>query len=279
MRRGCRSRGPSTFPSSAVGITVSVVSHGHGAALLALLEQLARQRNPELQRLILTLNLPEPDIESELAAIAAAARFELRIVRNRVAAGFGANHNAAFALDTTAGTGPGSHFAVLNPDLRLARDPFPALLACLAAAPDAGCAYPRQLDSDGQAQDHERTLPTPLALLRRYTARKAGAPMAPMAPDWVNAAFLLFPAATFARLGGFDTHYHMYCEDVDLCLRLRLAGLRLLRCEQATVIHDAQRATRRSARHLLWHVASLWRLWHSSPYREFRRRRAQTPGF
>jgi GT2 family glycosyltransferase len=61
----------------------------------------------------------------------------------------------------------------------------------------------------------------------------------------------------------------MYCEDVDLCLRLQLAGYRLVEAPQARVVHDAHRASRRSLRHLVWHLRSLWRLWHSTPYQRF----------
>jgi len=66
-------------------------------------------------------------------------------------------------------------------------------------------------------------------------------------------------------MGGFDERYFMYCEDVDLCLRLRLAGLRLVRAP-VSVVHAGRGASRRSAVHLAWHVRSLLRLWCSRSF-------------
>ena len=40
------------------------------------------------------------------------------------------------------------------------------------------------------------------------------------------------------KLGGFDPSFFMYCEDVDLCWRLRLAGKEILYAPLAVVYHD-----------------------------------------
>lgn len=38
---------------------------------------------------------------------------------------------------------------------------------------------------------------------------------------------MLVRFSDFVRVNGFDQGYFMYCEDIDLCLRLSLAGVRL----------------------------------------------------
>jgi hypothetical protein len=40
----------------------------------------------------------------------------------------------------------------------------------------------------------------------------------------VAGMFMLLRREAFAQVGGFDERYFMYCEDFDLCARLRLAG-------------------------------------------------------
>ncbi|MEZ5605714.1 MAG: glycosyltransferase [Burkholderiaceae bacterium] len=247
-------------------ITASIVSHGHGAELGCLLADLAALREPALRRVIVTLNVPDATRPTDLRR--QAWPFDLQWIDNAQPLGFGANHNRAFARDQR--LGPSALFAVLNPDLRLRANPFAALLAALQADTRAGLAYPVQRDAAGRLQDHERRWPTPARLLARYLLGRRREVGAGQAPDWVNAAFLLLRRQAYAQVQGFDERYHMYCEDVDLCLRLQGAGWRLARADAAVVEHAGQRASHRRLRHLGWHLASLWRLWRSPAWRTAR---------
>ena len=245
-------------------LSVSVVSHGHGQAVCQLLEQISTLAPPTLHRVIVTANLPEP-------ALARLEQqpwpFDCRLQVNPAPLGYGANHNRAFALDAAAGK-PGEAFAVLNPDLHLQGDVLSTCLQALSASSQVGCVYPRQTDAGGRLQDYARRLPTPARLLARYAGRGRIECAPGQAPDWVSGAFLVLRRTAFAHVGGFDERYRMYCEDVDLCLRLQLAGWTLAQAD-ATVQHEAQRASHRRWQHLRWHLASLWRLWHSASYRAF----------
>lgn len=262
-------------------LCVSVISHGHGAEVRPLLDRLAAlppAPGLRLHRVVLTLNTPEPELAQSLRA-RTDWPFALTLIENPAPLGFGANHNQAFARDAQqAGGGGGGcdFFAVLNPDISwpAGHHPLAALHHALqAAGPRAGLAWPQQTDAQGRPQDHERLLPTPARLLRRYTpGLRAPEVPAGAAPHWVNAACLLLRRQAYAAVGGFDEGYHMYCEDVDLCLRLQNAGWRLVRADAATVVHGARRASRRDPRHFLWHVQSLWRLWHSPAWRQWHAR-------
>ena len=245
-----------------MSLAVSIVSHGHGAQVQALLQLLARTSSDSVQRVWITHNCPEP------LPVTVSWPFEVRSLHNSVPQGFGANHNQAFRHEQACAR-PAEFFAVLNPDLDWTQDPFAPLL-CAAAQPRAGCAYPVQVTPKGGRQDHQRSLPTPASLLRRYVAPDH---RLPPRIDWVNAACLLFPAVVFRDIGGFDEKFYMYCEDVDLCLRLQLQGYLLMETEEATVVHEAQRASHQQWRHCMWHLASLWRLWHSDAYRDYRLQR------
>ena len=86
--------------------------------------------------------------------------------------------------------------------------------------------------------------------------------------QWLlNQSALTAIESQMAEVGGFDERYHMYCEDVDLCLRLRGGGWRLARADAAVVEHAARRGSHRQWRHLGWHLRSLWRLWRSPAWR------------
>lgn len=244
-------------PDSRDWVAVSIVSHGHGPFVQRLLADLAVHCAGSVARVVLTHNLPEADPSPPVGGWP----FALEVRRNAQAAGFAANHNRALRGAREA------WLCVLNPDVRLCSgdtaNPFPALLHA-AQQPGVGCAYPQQLDLEGCIQDSERDLPTPLALVRRRLLGRHET-----RADWVNAACLVLPSAVWQQLGGFDERYFMYCEDVDLCMRVRLLGLGLQRAN-AQVIHAGTRASRRQLRHLAWHLASLLRLWRSRAYREGR---------
>lgn len=229
-------------PPSAPEITVSVVSHGHDVWLPLLLQDLAATAAGRVLRVVVTHNLPAAPLSG------AGLPFELVQIHNREPSGFGTNHNRAFAH------APGRFFCVLNPDMRLPdAELWPQMLA--AAASGVGAVTATLLNADGSVQDNLRAVVTPWSLWRRRILR-----LPEQRVDWFSASFLLLPAEAYRAVGGFDERYHMYCEDVDLCLRLQLAGWRLVR-SPAVAVHHAQRDSLRRWRPLWWHMRSLLRLW------------------
>lgn len=251
-------------------LAFSVVSHGHGAQVLQLLAQLTQLQRGLACRIWVTFNVEEPDLARALIQSDATWQglLDVRTICNVHPQGFGANHNQAFAREAQqADRAP--LFVVINPDISWNHDPWPAMLQTVAL-PGVGCVYPRQVDAQGCPQDHARGLPTPWSLVRRYLghARRESVP----SPDWANAALLLFHSTVYEQLNGFDESYHMYCEDVDICLRLQMAGYRLTEASGACVVHDARRASHRNVRHLNWHLRSLLRLWSSPAYRYYLQR-------
>lgn len=228
-------------------LTVSIVSHGHDAWLEPLLEQLARTSEGCIAEVRVTHNMPP-------TAVLDRRQWPFRLVElhNDHPQGFAANHNQALRDATT------PCVAVLNPDISAISEGFwPALLESVRQG--AGCAYPILLNSDGSVQDNARAVPTPWALLRRRLLHRQDRRV-----DWASAACWVIPQQLYQRLGGLDARYFMYCEDVDFCLRLQLAGHRLAQVPAARAVHAAQRSSLQGGRHLRWHLASLWRLWTSS---------------
>ncbi len=234
-------------------VCLSVVSHGQGALVRRLLSDLVELEPPSLGRVIITSNVPE-DVE-----LSAAASFAIEIVSNTTPAGFGRNHNAAF------GRCREPFFAVCNPDIRLNADPFPVLLEALAAG--RAVAAPAVVDPHGALEDSARRLLTPLDVLMRRFYRRVDRDE----PAWLAGMFLVFRSEAFRRLGGFDEKLFMYCEDADICARAVLESGGIAFCPQATVVHDARRASRRSFRPLRWHVASLLKFWFSPAFWAYRR--------
>lgn len=246
------------YPDGAGTLVVSMVSHGHAAHVTSLLHQLAEWSGACLARVVLTLNIPEPDMPP--AAPKGGWPFVLDIVRNPQPQGFGANHNQALA-------GAQENFVcVLNPDVVLLPEQGDVMdaLCRVAQTPGAGIAFPVQVNAAGLEQDSRRELTTPLSLLqRRLLGRKQ------VRMDWVNAACIVLPTQVWRAVEGFDERFFMYCEDVDLSLRVQLAGWRLV-AAPVCIVHAGQRASGRQWMHFKWHLRSLWKLWHSPAYAKAR---------
>ncbi|QGJ69958.1 Hypothetical protein PBC10988_16470 [Planctomycetales bacterium 10988] len=61
--------------------------------------------------------------------------------------------------------------------------------------------------------------------------------------DWVSGCWMLVRRETFETIGGFDTIFGKYFEDVDYCLRVRQAGWRVMMHGQGFFYHYEQRAS------------------------------------
>jgi GT2 family glycosyltransferase len=229
-------------------ISISIVSHNQGnlvADLLADLEKYCESRN----EVLVTLNVQE-----ELPFSVERFRFPVRLIKNQRAKGFGANHNAAFAHAS------GEFFCVLNPDIRLQRDPFPALIEA-AKDPRIGVVAPLVLSPEDAVEDNARKFPTPLSILKKLFGFGA-VPEYQIGPgrffpDWVAGMFMVFRREVYNHVGGFDERFFLYYEDVDLCARLRLANYQVALEPTVHVVHHARRDSHIKPRHFFWHVRSM----------------------
>jgi GT2 family glycosyltransferase len=228
-------------------ITVSIVSHGQNKLVNHLLSDLARHCDPSL-RLIVTENVPDEE------PLNFAGAFK-RIVNDQPK-GFGANHNRAFLLCET------PFFCVLNPDIRLASDPFARLVRLLDDERIAA-AGPLVRNPKGDVEDSARVFPTPAILLKKLFVAPGGPDYpidtGPLNVDWLAGMCILFRSAAYRAAGGFDEKFFLYYEDVDLCRRFHASGYGVWYEPRAEVIHDARRASRKNLRPMFIHIASVMR--------------------
>jgi N-acetylglucosaminyl-diphospho-decaprenol L-rhamnosyltransferase len=228
-------------------IAASIVSHGHGAMVRCLAEDLLGC--PEVTRVVITQNIPEQTTYSEDARV--------EVIRNTTPRGYGANQNAAFAATKT------PFFCVLNPDIRLTGNSFAQLLGAFND-PSVALAGPKIVAPDGLEEDSARKFPTSRDLIGKAFGRHDGTyadqPASGLRyPDWLAGMFLLLRTEAFQKVGGFDEKFFMYYEDVDLCWRLRRDGCQIVQDRSVCVIHDARRESRRSLKFARWHLASMAR--------------------
>ena len=238
-------------------LTISVVSHNQNHLVRQLLDDIHGHLTLPFE-VILTSNIKE-SFSLELKEWG----FPISQVINENPKGFSENHNAAFDL------AKGNFFCVLNPDIRLTKDPFPSLLACLKST-QAGVVGPIIVGPDGTREDSARQFPTPFRILCKAFGGCKGSDYTlqnePIFPDWVGGMFMLFPRNIFQQLGGFNQRFFLYYEDVDLCARLRLQGYSVAICPDAQVVHHARRSSHRNFKYLKWHLTSMMRFFCSLPF-------------
>jgi GT2 family glycosyltransferase len=181
--------------------------------------------------------------------------------------GFGANHNQAFK------SSHGDYFCILNPDIRLLDCPFPVLIESLKKA-GVGVVAPLVLSPVGSIDDSARHFPSFKKIFLKLFTRRWTSDYAlnndPINVDWVAGMFMLFTKKTFEHLNGFNERYFLYYEDVDICARLNLAGLKVMVNPAARVVHYAQHSSHRSLKYLRWHISSLYRFLTSHEYRQLK---------
>jgi GT2 family glycosyltransferase len=233
-------------------ISVSIVSHGQGQLVRQILQDLSLLLEPASAEVFLTLNVSE-----DLPFGAADFEYPLTIIRNPRPRGFGANHNAAFQRAT------GEWFCVMNPDIRISKNPFPVLMK-EASRLEGAVIAPAVLTMDGRIEDSIRHFPTLLSLSGKMAGLGDGRYSFQLGDetfvaDWVGGMFMFLRSESFARVGGFDEAFFLYYEDVDLCMRLGLAGLQVLACPKAQVFHNARRTSRRNVQFMRWHARSMMR--------------------
>jgi len=228
-------------------ITISIVSHGHGEMVKSLVESLLKFA--EISKIIITHNIPE--------VIAYKKNNRVIHIHNQQPRGFAYNHNKAFICSST------EFFCVLNPDIEIIQNPFQSLIDIINSH-NADIVAPLVFGPNGDVEDSVRHFPTLGMLLLKLLGvsdgrYKVNLGFPPFEPDWVAGMFLLFRSCAYRYLEGFDESYFLYYEDVDICRRAHQLGIKILYCPKVSVVHHAQRDSRKSFRNMRWHLISMCR--------------------
>jgi len=205
-----------------------------------------------------------------------------RLIINGDNPGFGAANNQGMQAASANGQGP-KYYLLLNPDTLVRPYALANLVECLENNPKAGVAGARLVYSDGRFQHSAFAFPG-LAQLAfdlyhlpdrlyesrlngRYPRRFYRSDREPFEVDHPLGAAMLVRTDVAIATGGFDESYHMYCEEIDWCWRIRQSGWAIFAVPKAEIMHYGGESTRQvqaqSIENLWGSRAHLYRQHHS----------------
>jgi GT2 family glycosyltransferase len=175
------------------------------------------------------------------------------LIRSPVNLGFAAANNLGFQ------SARGRYLVLLNSDAFLQPGALERAVRYLDADPSIGLGGARLIGRDGEWQPSARMFPSLLndfltlsGLAARFPRgrffgrfdRTWADPMVAADVDWVPGAFSILPRALVDDVGAFDESFFLYYEEVDLCRRIRAAGLRVRYWPDVVVVHIGGESSR-----------------------------------
>ncbi len=179
------------------------------------------------------------------------------LIENKENSGFPKGNNIGVAA------AKGKYICILNPDTVVAEDTFTKALAFAEGQNSLGMVGVKFIDGTGNfLPESKRGMPTPwvaltkmsglyklfpkLGLFNKYYARHLGENEAGEI-DILPGAFMLMERQVYLDAGGFDEHYFMYGEDIDLSYTLQKMGLHNHYFPSTAIIHYKGESTVRDA--------------------------------
>lgn len=164
---------------------------------------------------------------------------QVRLIENDRNLGFAKGNNFL------AGHAKGRKLLLLNPDVIVHDNAIGELYKCSLAHPNAGAwGGQTRLPSGRVDPGSQQSTPTlaRLALAaigqeRRTIGGLASDATEPASVEGLSGAFLLIDRDTWEEMGGFDTSFFMYAEELDLCYRLRQSGRDLIMTPKSEITH------------------------------------------
>lgn len=144
----------------------------------------------------------------------------------------------------------GSAYLLMNNDAFVHTPGSVGRLLATLEEPGIGLSFPRYLNVDLSLQPSVMPTHSPLTALVRASGLSRLVPnrWAPKLTthwdhneareiDGANGAVMLFRAATWDEMGGFDERIYIYAEEIDICWRIRKAGWKIWFTPEAEFVH------------------------------------------
>ncbi len=167
------------------------------------------------------------------------------VFENKENSGFSKGQNIAAKI------AKGKYLFFLNSDTQVKDDHLFAMTSYLDSHKDVGVLGARLYNPDGSEQLSAGKFYTFLNfLIMLISGERVGflrsSPKKISEVDWVMGASFMIKKRLFDVLGGFDEHFFMYVEDMELCFRVRKKGYAVMFYPDISIIHEERGSSNRS---------------------------------
>jgi N-acetylglucosaminyl-diphospho-decaprenol L-rhamnosyltransferase len=233
-----------SFPQeSTVNLSCIIVNYYSSATLKNCLESVYQTlRNISFEVIIVDNSQNDPGMASLKESYP-----QVRVIQSSNNIGFAkANNQAALFAQ-------GKTLLFLNPDTLLADQAIEGMVTHLESNLDIGALGPKVLNTDGTLQYSCRRFPTLMTgFFNRYSLLSRWFPSNPYTVqylmkdfnhdenrevDWLSGCCLMVPHTIFKKAGGFDEHYFLFNEDIDLCRAIGQNGFKVMYFPLAKITH------------------------------------------
>jgi GT2 family glycosyltransferase len=212
-------------------VTAVLLSYNRPEMLGEALSSVVAQTYPNLRVLVVDNRSPASDAIADLVA-----RFPtVELIAQPTNAGFTGGMNKGLEHAS------GDYIYLTEDDIILAPDYLESLVAYIVDRPQVGIASGVQYnnsDSTFRFAGGEFTLGRVFELIiHRECQQDSGGSPDPFPTGFVPGSMMLARADIWRRLGGFRDDFFMYCEDLELCARVRRLGLCIMVVPTAKAYH------------------------------------------
>jgi GT2 family glycosyltransferase len=215
-------------------LTVSIVNYNAGDYLLGTLESLRLVENEAEMEIVVVDNASTDDS----IAKAKLKYPKIKYILNKENLGFGKAHNQVLKTANT------EFILVLNPDMIIKPGVIKECIEFFKKNDQVGAITPRIIFEDGRVDmTAHRGFPTPWASLLYFLGNDSLYHQTmqdmkkPHEVDVITGAFFFTTKEVLEKVGVFDEDYFMYAEDIDLCYRIKKAGLKVMYLPDIQVVH------------------------------------------
>ena len=201
-------------------ICIVIVNYNTGKLLARCLDSIRKEKDDKCRIIVVDNGSVDGSLE-----LLQTDYPEIELIANTENLGFAAANNQAIKRCRE------ELLFFLNPDTELQAGCLRAIRKFMESHPEVGLAGPVIINPDGS--------PHPAVEYSYPAGRYSGGRFddLPGKIAWILGAAMVARSSVIVAVGGFDTRFFLYAEDIDLCLAVRQEGWQLAEIPEARVMH------------------------------------------